>query len=503
LGSDGSSPAGTGATAPVAGDAPTVAAANGAPVADADRWRWWGLDLATWVFVAYLVVAFFLLLHLGRAVWFAGDEFGLLVDRSLGEPTSLLPPQNSHWSTLPILVYKTLFAVFGLKTYLPYQAATILLHLTLVVLVRVIMRRAGVRPWMATIAASTLVLFGLGHENILWGVQVSQVGSMVLGFGHAILADHDGRFDRRDLIGIGLGALGLMSSGIGPPLVIAVGLAVLLRRGWRMAAVHTVPLALLYVAWYLGYRDRIQSSSSTRPTAPELVEWVTHAVSGMLEALTHYSVAALLLVVVVAVGLVLAVRRRSWDGTRHQAAIPLAFAVGAVVLSAAIGWERWALGVDFARLSRYLAMGVALFLPLIAVAMDEIARRWRASTPALVLLLLLGVPANLEAFDEQGWPDEYYTSQRVTLILAATHPCADLAPRDLVPFPNAFTSGWVDMGFLVDARDAGKLPALPDDVGPLAVRQVEEALGFGGAVEQTPEGVLCDGVLVPGAELVG
>jgi hypothetical protein len=71
-----------------------------------------------------------------------------------------LSPHNEHWSTLPILVYRMLWRFFGLRTYVPYKLITILLHLTTAVLLRVVMRRAGVNPWIATAAASLFALFG-------------------------------------------------------------------------------------------------------------------------------------------------------------------------------------------------------------------------------------------------------------------------------------------------------------------------------------------------------
>jgi hypothetical protein len=72
---------------------------------------------------------------------------------------------------------------------------------------------------MATMSAATCVLFGQAEVNILSGVSISQVGSIVFGFSHLILADHDGRIDRRDWLGLASGLGSIMSSGLGPPLV--------------------------------------------------------------------------------------------------------------------------------------------------------------------------------------------------------------------------------------------------------------------------------------------
>ena len=115
------------------------------------------------VFVAYLVVAFVLLLRWGRWHWFAGDEWAFIVGQD--DLADLFRPLQTHWSTVPILVYQALFRIVGLHSYLPYQAVVVLLHLSLAALLRVVMRRGGVSPWIATVAAGTFVL----SPRLTWG----------------------------------------------------------------------------------------------------------------------------------------------------------------------------------------------------------------------------------------------------------------------------------------------------------------------------------------------
>ena len=64
-------------------------------------------------------------------------------------------------------MYRTLWAIVGLRSYVPYVGLSIAAHLVAATLVRVVMRRAGVRPWTATAAASVFVLFGTGTQDIL------------------------------------------------------------------------------------------------------------------------------------------------------------------------------------------------------------------------------------------------------------------------------------------------------------------------------------------------
>ena len=45
-------------------------------------------------------------------------------------------------------------------------------------LLRAVMIRARVNPWVATLVASTFVLFGAGQQNIEWAFQIGFVGSV-------------------------------------------------------------------------------------------------------------------------------------------------------------------------------------------------------------------------------------------------------------------------------------------------------------------------------------
>ena len=71
------------------------------------------------------------------------------------------------------------------------------------------MRRAGVRPWIATLTAAVFVFFGAGAENILIAFQITFVGSFVFGLAQLLLADHDGPINRRDWLGLARRARGL------------------------------------------------------------------------------------------------------------------------------------------------------------------------------------------------------------------------------------------------------------------------------------------------------
>ena len=127
----------------------------------------------------------------------------------------------------------------------------IVLHLTAAVLLRAVMRRCNVNPWIATAAAGVFVLFGPGEENIIWAFQIGFTGTLVFGLSQLLLADHSGRFGRRDWLALGFGFLALLSSGLAPLFIAVVGAVVFVRRGWRPAAFQVIPLGVSTRSWWL------------------------------------------------------------------------------------------------------------------------------------------------------------------------------------------------------------------------------------------------------------
>lgn len=453
-------------------------------------------QLALGAFVAYLVVAFFLLLlHFGEGSWFQGDDWGFIEGRSMWSFDDLMRPQNGHWSAVPVIAFQALYKVVGLRSYLPYMGTTIVLHLTLATLLRVVMRRAGAGPWVATIVAGTYVLFGVGYENILLGIQISMVASMVFGIAQLLLSDHDGPFDRRDAIGLACGLVAIMASSIGIPMVVAVGVAVLIRRGWRLALATTAPLAAIYVAWMVWQRSvggfgEVDQFGTRNVGA--LVEWVISATTGVFVSLGQYPAVAVALAALLIGGCALAWVPLDRDSFRRLANAPIALLVGGIALSALVGTQRadlaQAFGLDLARSSRYMAMATVMTLPALAVAAAAVIRRWRVAAPAVLALFVIGVPANIAAFDTSGtlFNRAAFDAQRTFVIAVADSDLARDVAGDVHPDPNELTTANLTVDFLVFARKSGKLPD-PVEVDQALEDRIAVRLSMSQSILNTPE----------------
>jgi hypothetical protein len=92
--------------------------------------------VATWVrdhpgelFAALLVVAWpVIVFGLADYVWFFRDDWSFIAERELSLE-DLFEPHNAHWSTVPLVAFRGLYAVFGLHSYVPYLAVVVAAHL--------------------------------------------------------------------------------------------------------------------------------------------------------------------------------------------------------------------------------------------------------------------------------------------------------------------------------------------------------------------------------------
>jgi hypothetical protein len=423
------------------------------------------------VFAGVLAVALPLLLVLGRYRWFFHDEWDYLAGRDGGDIENLLIPHNEHWSTVPILTFRLLYRLVGLQSYLPYRAVLVVVHLIAAGLLRVVMRRAGVDPWIATAAALLLVFFGTGAEMIVYAVNMGFGAALVLGLVQLLLADHDGPVDRRDWLGLLAGFVGLLCSTVALTMVAVVGLATLYRRGWRAAVLHTVPLFAVYAVWSRAFEDEktaqgVGYTHYSLSSPPQVARFVATGVRAAFDGMGQVPGVGWALGIVLVVGLVLAWRALDRTERRKQLAAPGALLVGAFLSLGISGIARAAdFGTQFARTGRYVYFFVALTLPAVAVAGTALARRWRVLAPVVLVLLLVGIPGNINALLQRRRSERSSQSEYRRLILTLPRvPLAHEVPRTVRPeqqLAKPLTLGW-----LLDGVASGRIPK-PASITPV------------------------------------
>ncbi len=339
------------------------------------------------VHMATLAAAGAFLVYDATKQWFYLDEWDFLVYRGihLGRNGGLFAPHNEHWTTIPILIWRALFDLVGVRHYWLYAIPMILAHLAIVHLLWRLMLRHGVDPWTATLLVATFAVLAVGSENLTRAFQITFVGSVAFGF----LAIDAIELDHTWLPAL-WGVCALMCSNIGVPMVFGCVLVALVRRQFAAAAVVGIVPGLAFVVWYLliGHIGTYASTDIAALSFGGLVSYVwtglTTSMGGLLDSSSHLGA---VLVVVFAVA---AVAKRN---------VPGALALTAVALYVFVGLGRLQYGVQQATSSRYSYIAVALCLPLIGQLLTMLTRRRDLQLIVVAgLVVLIGVNAvNLES----------------------------------------------------------------------------------------------------------
>jgi hypothetical protein len=424
-------------------------------------------------FALVVAVGFVVLPVWGRKGWFFDFEWEL-VRRATSDLGQSFRPFGAPWNNeiMPSLVWRVLWRFFGLRTYVPYLLVGVAVHLTVAALLRVIMRRSGVEPWISTIVASSFVFFGSGIQNIFLAGQINFTGAVAFGLSHMLLADHDGPLSGRDWLGLAAGLASLMCFGLAVALVAAVGVAVLMRRGLQLALFHTAPLGVAYLAWWLTLARNYAPWKSQPPYTTSLgsiAVFVAKIVAATYSDIGYSRVVGLALGCTTVLGLVLAWRATPWIEFRGRAAVPLSMFFGALVYFIMTAVGRSSGGPLAPSTSHYVYVGAALVLPAIALAADTLVQRARWLAPIVVLLLIIGIPGNIKPLaTAAGEPPSLFAANKQMLFSLPRMPLARAVPRSLVVAPNS-NYQWVTIGWLLDALDSGRLP------DPRPVTAVERA----------------------------
>jgi hypothetical protein len=369
--------------------------------------------LALWVLV---LVSGLWLVARNWDLWFGGDDWIILLDRQVNPGTGqlgLFEPHNEHWSTVPVLAFKGLEAVFGVASYWPYVVVLVAVHLAIVVLLWHVMVRADVDPWLALGFTAIVAVPGVGLENLTNVWQMQLIAPLALGLGALLLAPErapEGRLlGWRDGVASLMLTVGMACSGLGITMVGVVGLVALVRRGPRVAAAIAALPAVAYAWWYVAWGSQERSVTTlSYSTVPRFVwEGLTDPLGDVVRVRDLGVV-----IVLAAFGWLV------WQLTRRPIApsllLPAVLAAGAVVSLVLTGWRRGA--ITEGSLSRYAYITIVLMVPLVAAATDwlvhRLARdRFATVVPVAVVVLLVAVVAQVRMFDR--YVDSIEESKRV------------------------------------------------------------------------------------------
>jgi hypothetical protein len=245
-------------------------------------------------------------------------------------------------------------------------------------------------------------------------------------------------------------------------MVAIVAIVVLLKRGWRVALVHTVPFAAAYVVWAstAGRRD----TGGLQGFGLGTIQGVIRGGFGIvLEAIAPAGYLAIPLGLFLVGGFALAVWQRRRAGTLAELAAPVAMFAAAplfLAMSTAFNTRKIPAARVFASQSRYVSIVALFLLPVLAVAADAVARRWRVLLPFAVILFVVAIPRNIDyASSQEKINDVLYRSTRRMVLTVPRIPDARDAPRSLEP--ERVRSWRITLGWLRDGLAQGRIPKTP------------------------------------------
>ncbi len=344
---------------------------------------------------AALFVAVVMLVLAQWHITFFQDTFAFLLDRQPWTAHSFFMPHNEHIVVLPVLITKVLLEVFGMTSNVPEQIAMGVTLMAAAVLLFVWIRRR-VGPWLALVAAVTILFLGSAWPVILWPFENEFTLPIV--FGLAMLLFLDREDSRGDAWACAMLALATISGSLGISFIVAAFVDLVLNRkerGWRRAYVFAVPL-LIYLAWYAGYGHEAEHHL----TLQNILNSPAYVVEGFASALD--SLAGLSTIPVNSPG------QNDWGRPLLVGVVALVafgqwrkpgFSRGfwTVAIAAVSYWLLAALNFVPGReasASRYVYAG-AVFVLLMAA---ELLRGWRFSRKALIIVgvaALLAILPNL------------------------------------------------------------------------------------------------------------
>ena len=307
--------------------------------------------------------------------WFYADEWEFIARRSrpagLGDTIGMyLRPHNEHWSTLPLLLYRAIFGVVGLKAYWPYLIVHLAAHAGLGLLLARRLCADRVRVPVVLITTAIFLFLGAGSENILWAFQTAWIVAVAFCLLGLEIVDHAallGKLNRSSLGWLWLvGVAGLMCAGTGVSSVVAICLSVLLRFGWRKALlVGSVP-GIIMAVWLVSFgRDNTSDPVSWGYSPYRVGGYAWRAFVGMIDRTTGFAGLGVLVVVAVIIG---ALHRYSDLAPDHASALSLAVAGVFFCVVVALGRLRF----DDPEASRYSYVLFVFFVPLLVVLVEYV-----------------------------------------------------------------------------------------------------------------------------------
>jgi hypothetical protein len=334
------------------------------------------VDVAFALIVFVSTVAYF---RLFRASYFWGVDWPLaLRGQSRGD---FLQPYDKQLGVVVLVLYRSLYKVFGFDSYAPWRIAGVAALVTVPVALFFVLRtKTG--PFIAAVVATYFLWFP--HTSVL----TSSIGDYIALFAAVVctylLTRRDGS---SDLAIAGLLVLALASSGAGLAIIAACAVYSLsTRAGFRRWFAIIVPTAA-WLAWWLKYaRESYRAPANVRLDFGHIVRTAFDGIRGSFDALMFGN---RILGTALAIVFLLHLGWRLRSGITASANA-LAWSAALIVWWAMLVYTRGEL-TNIGSLTERLVGAVFIVLAAIPPERLSLPERWRSPIAAVTLVVVAGL----------------------------------------------------------------------------------------------------------------
>jgi hypothetical protein len=309
-------------------------------------------------------------LRLVRSSWFGVDAVYYLTTRGPvpSADEGLFRPYGGHWQTIPLLVYRGLFEVFGLRSYLPYVAVALTLHLAIVFVLFALLRSVGAHVRTAAFVAALVLFYGGGAEAFMWDAPMVLTSGLLLGLVAALVLVRSESSRRGQAAVVLLLLASVMCSGTGLVAAVTVGCFAFFRAGLRIALVVAGPAVVAFSVWFFTIgRDGRVTVEGRR--IPEIPGFVWSGLTGAVGSVLGVPVTGWLLLLALAAMVALADVHSPM--LRQLAVAGMVGAVTQLVLSS---FASLVIGDQAARVGRYQYLVLVLLAAAVALSLEAVTR---------------------------------------------------------------------------------------------------------------------------------
>ncbi len=424
--------------------------------------------LTAWVLA--MAASFLVLLFLARDMTFRSDDWDLVARRSLTDPVGLMRPFNEQWVLIPAVVFRLIFGVVGLSSYLPYVAVLLVLHVTVAEGVRRLVSHAA-GYFMGYLAGLVVLFLGSGAENLRWAFQIGMVLSTAAG----IWAMYWYARQHSAMVPAAFLLVAVASHAIGAVFVGACIVMAVVRRRPRDVIVFAVPtatFALWLAIW--GFPALAERGGTLTAGLLAVPTFVVTGVATAIGAVFGLHTSAGIVLAAIA-GSVLAL-------TRAKPANPLVVAASLAALVAEyalVAISRSDYGLSAVAWSRYTYVAVPLVLIAAAAwvgpRLTALATRSRIVPGAIAVAALLAVALNLRAYVESRADELEYVHRSRAIVAVATWSTATRRPASDVHVPDPARLRELVVAYGSPTTDAfvpGVVPPVPAAIGREICREM-------------------------------